>query len=69
MVPLMAAVFVFKEYVHTALGAADFNLRIAVLSDEATVKKDDGFAMQADPSATSRCIRRNKGRRGLSLPA
>ena len=65
----MAAVFVLKGYVHSALGAADFNLRIAVLSDESMVKKDDGFEMQADPSPTSKCVRHNKGRWGLSLPA
>lgn len=69
MVPLMAAVFVFKEYVHSALGAADFNLRIAVLSDGSTAHKFGGFAMQADPSPTSKCVRHNKGRWGLSLPA
>lgn len=69
MVPLMAAIFVFKEYVHSALGAADLNLRIEVLSDESTAKKDDGFAMQAASLAYFKMCRHNKGRWGLSLPA
>lgn len=51
MVLLVAAVFVFKGYVHFALGAADFNQRVAVLSEGSVFEKIGGFAMQADPIA------------------
>jgi hypothetical protein len=49
LVLLTLAVFVFKGYVHYALGAADFNQRIATLSDGSIFEKVGGLAMFADP--------------------
>jgi hypothetical protein len=49
MVLLIAAIFVFKGYVHFALGAADFDQRIAMLSEGSVFEKIGGLAMQADP--------------------
>jgi len=49
MVLLFAAMFVFKGYVHFALGAADYSQRIATLSEGSLFEKIGGLAMQADP--------------------
>jgi hypothetical protein len=49
LVLLVAAMFVFKGYVHYALGAADYNQRIATLSEGSVFEKIGGLAMQADP--------------------
>lgn len=49
LVLLIAAVFVFKGYVHYALGAAEFDQRIATLSEGEVFEKIGGLAMQADP--------------------
>jgi hypothetical protein len=49
MVLLIAAVFVFKGYVHYALGAADFDQRIASLSQGTLFEQVGGLAMHADP--------------------
>ena len=53
MVLLTLAVFVFKGYVHFALGAADFNQRITALSEGSVFEKIGGLAMQADPITLS----------------
>lgn len=49
LVLLFAAMFAFKGYVHFALGAADYNQRIATLSEGSVFEKIGGLAMQADP--------------------
>jgi hypothetical protein len=46
---LIAAVFVFKGYVHFALGAADFDQRITTLSGGTVFEQIGGLAMFADP--------------------
>lgn len=49
LVLLTLAVFMFKGYVHYALGEADFNQRIAALSEGTVFEQVGGLAMYADP--------------------
>lgn len=49
LVLLVAAAFVFKGYVHYALGAADYAQRLETLSEGTMFEKVGGLAMQADP--------------------
>ncbi|UWR01100.1 hypothetical protein K3729_16385 [Rhodobacteraceae bacterium S2214] len=49
LVLLTFAVFVFKGYVHYALGEADFNQRISALSEGTVFEQVGGLAMFADP--------------------
>jgi len=49
LVLLIAVVFLFKGYVHYALGEADFNQRIAALSEGSAFEQVGGLAMGADP--------------------
>lgn len=49
LILLILAVFMFKGYVHYALGDADFNQRIAALSEGTVFEQVGGLAMHADP--------------------
>jgi hypothetical protein len=49
LVLLIAAVLMFKGYVHFALGAEDFALRAEALANGTLFEQFGGLVMQADP--------------------
>ena len=49
LVALIAAVLIFKGYVHFALGAADFSARADALAGGTLFEQAGALAMQADP--------------------
>ncbi len=53
LVLLTLVIFVFKGYVHYALGEADFDQRIAALSEGTVFEQVGGLAMHADPVTLS----------------
>jgi len=46
---LIGAVLLFKAYIHAHLGAADFDGRVAALSNGTLVEQAGAWLMQADP--------------------
>lgn len=53
LVLLIAAVLIFKGYVHYALGAEDFAARAAALANGTLMEQLGGLAMMADPVTLS----------------